>query len=122
MSDRYLKVILTVIAIELLWIGLKDTAPSVNAQASPTEVVITGVQVEGQDRGHLPVSVVGSFREVPVRYRKALEPPTVRVVGAVAVEARSPLKVETIRPVKVESDRPLKVENVPYTGSPRPGD
>ena len=31
--DRYVKVVLTVIAIELFWIGIKDTAPPVSAQA-----------------------------------------------------------------------------------------
>ena len=28
-TDRYLRIILTIIAIELLWIGLKDMAPAV---------------------------------------------------------------------------------------------
>jgi len=33
--ERYLRIILTVIAIELLWIGVKDFAPEVSAQAEP---------------------------------------------------------------------------------------
>jgi hypothetical protein len=36
--DRYTKIVLTVIAIELLWLGLKTTAPPVEAQAAPTRV------------------------------------------------------------------------------------
>jgi hypothetical protein len=57
MRDRYLKVILTVIAIELLWLGLRDLAPRVSAQAAPMPVVITRVQIEGADGGFLPVAL-----------------------------------------------------------------
>ena len=33
--DRYVKVVLTIIALELFWIGVKDPAPPVAAQAQP---------------------------------------------------------------------------------------
>ena len=35
MSDRYLKVVLTVIALELGWIAMKDGGTPVGAQAVP---------------------------------------------------------------------------------------
>ena len=119
-NDRYLKIILTVIAVELLWIGLKEAAPGVSAQATrdATPVVITGVSADML----LPVGVVGTFRQVPVRHRTVLDPATVRVAGIVSVEAHTALKVDPVRPIKVEADRPLKVENVGYTGGQRPGD
>ena len=48
-TDRYLRIILTIIAIELLWLGLNDTAPGVSAQAAPARVIIASV-----DGGFLP--------------------------------------------------------------------
>ena len=122
LADRYIKVILTVIALELLWLGVNGTAPRVAAQAAPMPVVITGVQMDQPDAGALPVSLVGGFRQIPVRYRATLEPALVRVSGSVTIEARTPLKVDSNRPLQIEAPRPLKVENVPYTPSPRPGD
>jgi hypothetical protein len=48
-----------------------------------------------------------------------VEPSSVRVSGAVAVETRSPLKVEAIGPIKVEADHPLRVESIPlYAWTP----
>jgi len=55
--DRYVKIILTVIALELLWIGVRDVAPPVSAQApapaaaaAPTAVVIRGIDIDGRTR------------------------------------------------------------------------
>jgi hypothetical protein len=105
--DRYVKIVLTVIAIELFWIGVRDVAPPVSAQAqalapvaaaAPTAVVIRGIDIEGQDLGVLPV-----------------------------VAAR-PLRVDdsrglTVRgTVTVQADRPLPVESVPYAPARRPGE
>ena len=33
-TDRYLRIILTIIAVELLWLGIRDLTPTVSAQAS----------------------------------------------------------------------------------------
>ena len=121
-TDRYLKVILTIIAVELLWLGLRNVASPVSAQAAPTPVVITGVQIDRPDGGFLPVAVAGSFRQIPDSFRSALEPLHVQISGSVPIEARAPLKIEADRPLKIESDRPLKVESVDYTPKSRPGD
>ena len=91
--DRFVKIILTIIALELFWIGLKDTATPVVAQGQLTPVIIRGVQLPAGSNDYLPVGVVGQ----PVR---------VGVTGA----------------VKVETDRPLKVENIGYTPSKNPGE
>ena len=40
--DRYVKTVLTIIALELFWIGVKDLATPVTAQAALTPVVIRG--------------------------------------------------------------------------------
>jgi hypothetical protein len=111
-SDRYLRVILTIIAIELLWLGLKDVAPAVSAQAEPARVIIASV-----DGGFVPVALAG---QTATAGRPPLRPIQVGVTGDVAV--RSPIKVEIDRPLKVEADRPLKVESVPYTPGERPGE
>lgn len=101
--DRYVKTVLTIIALELFWIGIKDLAPAVTAQAPPaaTAVIIRGVQLPANSQDYLPVGVVGQ----PVR-----------------VDVPRTLKVEADRPLKIEADRPLKVESVPYTPSQRPGE
>ena len=41
-ANLFLKIILTIIAIELAWIGLKDLALPVSAQPGPAQVVIVG--------------------------------------------------------------------------------
>jgi hypothetical protein len=120
-ADRYVKVVLTLIAVELLWLGINGTAPRIEAQAGPTPVVITGIQLDSQT-AVLPVALVGSYRQVPGGLNATLEPTAVRISGAVAIDARTPLKVDSNRPLKIEADRPLRVESVPYTPSPSPGD
>ena len=113
-TDRYLRIILTIIAFELLWLGLKDVAPPVSAQAGPARVVIAGV-----DGGFLPVALAG---QTVTAGREPLRPIQIGITGNVAIQARTPLKIEADRPLKVEADRPLKVESVPYTPSARPGE
>jgi hypothetical protein len=102
--DRYLRVILTIIAIELLWLGLKDVAPSVAAQApaGPTPVVITGVRLENQPRDSMPTRVVGTV--------------------SVAVTPQTVVRIQADRPLKVEADTPLPVQQVDYTPRVRPGE
>ena len=95
-TDRYVKVILTIIAIELAWLGLRDLAPRASAQAEPARVILAGV-------------------ELP-------QPLQVAVVGQVTLDRRAPIKIEADRPLKIEADRPLRVESVRYTPGDRPGD
>jgi hypothetical protein len=91
--DRFVKTILTIIALELFWIGIKDTATPVVAQGQLTPVVIRGVQMPAGSNDYLPVGVVGQ----PIR---------VGVTGTVAIS----------------SDRPLKVENIGYAPAKNPGE
>jgi hypothetical protein len=113
MNDRYIKFILTVIALELLWLGAREGAPPVSAQAGPTRVIITGVEIDKAD-SFIPVGIVGAYRDVPAWAIRSLQPLTTRVAGEVAVLTRSPLKVE--------ADRPLPVQEVDYTPRARPGE
>jgi hypothetical protein len=91
--DRFVKTILTIIALELFWIGIKDTAPPVAAQAQLTPVVIRSIQIPAGSNDYLPVGLVGQ-----------------------------PVRVEVQRPVKIEADQPIKVENVGYTPTKNPGE
>jgi len=99
--DRYVKIVLTVIALELFWIGIKDGAPPVAAQAALTPVVIRGIQLPPRSEEYLPVGVVGQ----PLR-----------------VDTVRPVKIEADRPIKIEADRALKVENIGYTPAKNPGE
>jgi hypothetical protein len=92
MSYGYLKFVLTVIALELLWLAVNGVPGTAFAQADSTPVVITGIRFDTPPESTLPVGVSGPITIVP------------------------------IGPVKVEADRPLPVESVPYTPSARPGD
>jgi len=92
--NRYLHAVLTLIAIELLWIALNGLPVRASAVAAiePTPVVITDVRLGAAGERILPVAVTGT----------------------VIIEARTPLKVA--------ADEPLNVRAVPYTPSERPGD
>ena len=76
-ATRYLTVLLTIIAVELGWIAVNQTATPVIAQG-PTHVVITGVD--------LPTPIT-----LPVEVR-----------GSGIVEANRPLRVEADPPLKVQ--------------------
>lgn len=88
--DRYLKTVLTMIALELLWLAAYGLPAPASAQAAATPVVITGIRLTTADDSPLPVSVRGTV--------------TVSQSG----------------PVKVEADQALPVESVPYTPSATP--
>jgi hypothetical protein len=124
--DRYLKAVLTVIALELLWIAAKGSAPAVSAQAQPavTPVVIRGIQIPNGEAGYLPVAVLGSVRDVPAAAAPLVQMLQTEIAGPrpVRVEAPRPLPVEIDRPVTIETSekRPLWVENVWYTATPMP--
>jgi hypothetical protein len=109
-TDRYLKVILTVIALELLWLGVQPLTPAVSAQAAATPVVITGIQLA--DGVFLPAGIVGSYSRVPGAAANVLRPLTTRVEGALSIQ----------QPVKIETDRALLVQQVDYTPRARPGE
>lgn len=122
-TDRYLRVVLTVIAIELAWIGLKDVAPPVSAQAAPTPVVITGIDLRDNST-YVPVAVMGGFRQIPPGAQQTLQPLVTKVEAdrPIRIEALTPLPVDVVSPVTVETDKPLKVESVPYTPGRTPGE
>lgn len=121
MSDRYLKAVLTVIALELLWLGVKDSGTPVWAQArgaqppaaaqpaapAPTRVVITGVDMDASSRG-LPVF--------------SANPLTVEVASPVKIEADEPIAIVGSAPIRVEAEKPLPVETVPFVPAKKPGE
>ena len=92
--NRYLHAVLTLIAIELLWIALNGLPVRASAAAAiePMPVVITDVRLGAAGEHALPVAVMGS----------------------VVIEARTP--------IQVAADEPLNVRTVPYTPSARPGE
>jgi len=92
MIDRYVKVLLTAIALELLWLAVGGWSQPVSAQPAPIPVVITGIRLESTPEVTLPV--------------------TVR--GMVTIAAPAALKIWT--------DEPLPVRSVPYTPADRPGE
>jgi hypothetical protein len=119
--DRYLKIVLTVIAIELGWLGVKDIAVPVSAQQNPqaTSVVIRGIDLPCQGAGNnsncretmLPISV--NRTNVPVR---------VTVDTPLPVDARGTVRIRQDQPILVETgDRPLLIQSVPPSAAPRPG-
>lgn len=120
-SDRYLRIVLTVIALELGWIALGDTAVQVSAQrgqqAEPTPVVIRGIDLpctgvyQNCREGFVPVVITQSNSSL----RVTADPPLqVDARGLVRIRADQPMVVET-------GDRPLLVQQVPATSAPRPG-
>jgi hypothetical protein len=120
-ADSYLRGVLTVIALELAWIGMKDFAAPLSAQDAPTRVVITGIEVDAARPAYLPVAIVGSVKTIPVPLRTTLE--SLRLGAPVQIDTlQRPLKIEADRPLKIEADKPLKVETVRYTPGDRPGE
>ena len=117
-SDGYLKIILTIIAVELAWIGVRDLAPPVSAQGPPTRVVIAGVELEASE--FLPVAVMGGSRQLPASLERLRI--LVDTTQPLRVDAPQPLRVLPVGTIKVETNKPLLVENVPYTPSRRPGE
>jgi hypothetical protein len=120
-SDRYLKAILTVIALELLWLGVKDLGTPVGAQATrePMPVVVTGtvpIVVRGIDLGNrMPnaLPVFGAANAPPVG---------VSASAPLPVEAPRPIPIVGSVPLRIQADRPIPVENVGYTPGQRPGE
>jgi len=112
MPDRYLRIVLTVIAVELAWIGVKDVMPTpAEAQAGPTRVVITGVDLPMQTQ-FLPVAVAGSVRGVSTPPWATLD---VLRTDLGTINAR------IVEPIRVDTTRPLDVKSVMAEGAARPG-
>jgi hypothetical protein len=119
-ADRYLKLILTVIAVELGWLAIQGSAVPVAAQrgAVPTQVIIKGVDL--MPRETLPVSVINTNGSLPVTLtgNNAVVP----VMSGRPLQIEQPLIVQADRPLPVETGaRPLLVQSVPPTPSARPG-
>jgi len=132
MSDRYLRIVLTIIAVELGWLGVKDVMPTVaSAQAQPaaTRVVITGVDLPTRTQ-FLPVAVAGSVRGVTVpQWAQAdalhVEPGErgFRVESGdrpLRVEVSGQVNARVVEPIHVDTSQPLDVRGVVQT-SARPG-
>ncbi len=89
--DRYTKMLLTIIALELGWIALSGAGVQVSAQRNEaTPVIIRGVEGPPGKEVFLPVAVVGST--------------------VLRVESARPLEVVASQPVKIEADQPIPVE------------
>jgi hypothetical protein len=89
--DRYTKLILTVIALELGWIAINNAGVPVLAQRSEAmPVIIRGVEGPPGKQPMIPVNVMGST--------------------VLRVESERPLEVVASQPVKIEADRPVPVE------------
>ena len=119
---RYLNAILTVIALELLWLGLMHNAPPVSAQGAPTPVIVRGIQIDPNLGTYLPVAVVGQYRRVPDPATAVLQSSSTHVDGTVMIQAAPALKVEIDRPVRIDTQQPLLVRQVDYTPRQRPGE
>lgn len=125
LRDRYLKMILTVIAIELGWLSVKDVAVPVAAQQTqqtqqnqqPTSVIIRGIDLPCQ--GNAP-----NCREtsLPVSLTRTTVPVRVTAETPLPVDARGTVRIRQDQALIVETgDRALLVQSVPPIGAPRPG-
>ena len=129
-ADRYLKAILTIIALELGWLALTHGAAPVVAQqraATPTPVVITGIQIEDQ-RAFLPVGVVGQYRSIPVGVNLTTPHTTVgqgpSQLRVNVDSSQAPLRVDLPVPIVVHvepGNMPIRTQEMPFTPQPRPG-
>jgi hypothetical protein len=112
-ADRYMKIVLTVIALELGWIAVKDTAVEVSAQQQATAmpVIIRGVEATPGKPGSIPVTITGSTTTVRVASERPFQ-----------VDVPQPLRIQADQPIVVETgQRPLLIQSVPGAPAPRPG-
>ncbi len=119
-ADRYLKLILTVIAIELGWLAIQGAAVPVAAQRSAVAqpVVIKGIDL--MPRETLPVSVINTNGSLPVTLtgNNAVVP----IMSGRPLQIEQPLIVQAERPLPVETGaRPLVVQVQQAAPSARPG-
>lgn len=121
-ADRYLKVVLTVIALELGWLAINNASVPLSAQrgSSAMPVVIRGIELAGPASGMLPVTLTGNHTLVPVTLTSSNT--VVRVMADRPLQLEQPVIVQADRPLIVESgSRPLLVQSMPATSSARPG-
>jgi hypothetical protein len=121
MPDRYTKAVLTVIALELFWLGIRDVGTPVTAQsaAAPMPVVIRGVEIDKARFGDaLPV-----YGRDPIAVVSA-RPLVVQADRPLPIISTAPVEIEATKPLVVETahNRPLLVQNVQATPAPRPGE
>jgi hypothetical protein len=123
MADRYLRIVLTVIAIELAWIGLKDVVSTpVAAQPAVTPVVIRGFDAMAGVTPYIPVAIAGQVSVIDARVR----PLTTRVEAgerALRVDISGTVNSRIIDPIRVDTSpsNPLDVKSVQAGGASRPG-
>ena len=102
--DRYTKLLLTVIALELGWIAVSGIGVPVSAQRNePMPVIIRGVEGVPGKEVFIPVTLVGSTRPLEI-------------------VAPQPIKIEADRPIPVETGgEPLLIRTVSDPPAVRPG-
>ncbi|HVG71792.1 MAG TPA: hypothetical protein VM819_12835 [Vicinamibacterales bacterium] len=79
-ANRYLNVVLTIIAVELGWLAISQLGVPVSAQQAPTRVVLTGIELNSEEL----MPVVLRRADVPIRLDasqplRIQEPVTVRI-------------------------------------------
>ena len=79
-ANRYLNVVLTIIALELGWLAIFQLGVPVSAQQAPTRVVLTGIELNSEEL----MPVVLRRADVPIRLDasqplRIQEPVTVRI-------------------------------------------
>ena len=120
--DRYLKIILTVIAIELGWLGIKDLAVPVSAQQTQQNQTLTPVVIRGIDLPCGPNTLNCRETTLPVTVTRSTNPLRVTVDAPLPVDARGTVRIRQDQPIIVETgDRPLLIQSVPPSAAPRPG-
>jgi hypothetical protein len=115
-ADRYMKIVLTVIALELGWIAIKDAGVQVAAQQTePMAVIIKGIE--------MPPNTPGAPRSFPVMLVGTARPVSVTSDRPLLIDAPQPLRIEQVRPIVVETgDKALVVRSVQASAATRPGE
>ena len=121
--DRYSKIILTVIAIELGWLAINTGTVPVAAQRATgpaaQPVIIRGIELT-QPQQTLPVTLAGNNTLVPVTLTG--NNAVLRVVSERPLQLEQPLIIQNDRPLVVETgSRPLLIQSMPASSSPLPG-
>ena len=124
--DRYLKIVLTVIAIELGWLGVKDVAVPVSAQQTQQNQQqagqLTPVVIRGIDLPCGGNTINCRETSLPVSVTRTTAPLRIAVDAPLPVDARGTVRIRQDQAIVVETgDRPLLIQSVPPSAAPRPG-
>jgi len=123
--DRYLKIILTVIAIELGWLSVKDIAVPVSAQQTQQNQQapqLNGVVIRGIDLPCGGNTINCRETSLPVSVTRTTAPMRITVDTPLPVDARGTVRIRQDQAIVVETgDRPLLIQSVPPSAAPRPG-